>query len=560
MGAFAHKADALDDADAIVNGLDLSNWVELTPTLAPELARWYGRGATLVTMLGSGEGSGSSDTFHTVDEAAVDYAERRSAELVGMRVRDDGSVEPTKRPEYSITESTRNMLRSTVRSALETGMSPGALRDEIADSFAFSSARALNISRTELADAHNAGALGTASDRGLNFKEWWLSDSHPDPDMCDENAEDGRIPIDENFSSGDDAPSAHPGCECTLAFFDSAEDNDDVEQVAKGLNSDQEHDDKGRWASGKGQTERQKKDADRMRGYRQKKSIERQQRKAQERARGEIRAEKIKQLESARAESARIALPEGSGAKAQFIGDLSGHIKNLPDAVKRDLVDGGIDKNTGEGQMFTRWEVVGAKSCGETRPEDESMKYAVGYCSGDYAHSIVVGEHWGPTNDWLNGDPQHVLSHEVGHGVDFMARQTVGWGQGVWDNREPSGKTWSGEKAGGDFSAEERKAEVDRFGLSSDPMFKAAVDHDVSNLTGSEKNRFSYWTSPQEMNRGNYHAEAFAEVFADLTEAHQLKSRMSTGELSPRMSRLGALMPRTREHIESLGNRRGWFK
>jgi hypothetical protein len=50
-------------------------------------------------------------------------------------------------------------------------------------------------------------------------KKWVLSGDHDKDDICDENAEQGPISIDDDFASGDDAPPAHINCECFLRLY-----------------------------------------------------------------------------------------------------------------------------------------------------------------------------------------------------------------------------------------------------------------------------------------------------------------------------------------------------
>jgi hypothetical protein len=45
-------------------------------------------------------------------------------------------------------------------------------------------------------------------------KEWILG---PNPCViCEENADEGDIDLDDVFPSGDDSPPAHPNCECAV--------------------------------------------------------------------------------------------------------------------------------------------------------------------------------------------------------------------------------------------------------------------------------------------------------------------------------------------------------
>ena len=48
---------------------------------------------------------------------------------------------------------------------------------------------------------------------GVKLKKIWVTDTDP-CDECQANGDAGAIPIDDEFPSGDDAETAHPGCKC----------------------------------------------------------------------------------------------------------------------------------------------------------------------------------------------------------------------------------------------------------------------------------------------------------------------------------------------------------
>ena len=54
----------------------------------------------------------------------------------------------------------------------------------------------------------------------------WVTNGDACP-TCLDNEDDGPIPVDEEFSSGDYAPGAHPGCNCTLEYTN--EDGDELD-------------------------------------------------------------------------------------------------------------------------------------------------------------------------------------------------------------------------------------------------------------------------------------------------------------------------------------------
>ena len=78
--------------------------------------------------------------------------------------------------------------------------------------------RAVTIAQTELADAYNQALLSSAQQSGQDLLKTWNLDGEGCAEICQPNADDGAIPLDEDFSSGDDAPPAHPNCDCSISF------------------------------------------------------------------------------------------------------------------------------------------------------------------------------------------------------------------------------------------------------------------------------------------------------------------------------------------------------
>lgn len=143
---------------------------------------------------------GLSGIFDQLNERAAAYAKKQAATLV-----------------TNIEETTRESLRALITKAFEDGLSPQQIADAIEESFSFSPARAELIARTELADNQMDAALDTWRESGVvQKKQWILGSEHGVPDDCDLNADAGAIPVDESFPSGDDAPTAHPGCVCDV--------------------------------------------------------------------------------------------------------------------------------------------------------------------------------------------------------------------------------------------------------------------------------------------------------------------------------------------------------
>lgn len=158
-----------------------------------------------------------SSMLDLLDEHALEYAETRSAQLVGMRHTKRGKLVPNPNPKYAVSELTREGLRDTIAVAVEEGWSARDLADEIMDSYEFSASRAETIARTELAFAHTEGNMQGWRESGVvEKKQSILGSEHDMDDVCDDNASAGAIPLDEPFPSGHMTAPYHPNCVCDV--------------------------------------------------------------------------------------------------------------------------------------------------------------------------------------------------------------------------------------------------------------------------------------------------------------------------------------------------------
>lgn len=84
--------------------------------------------------------------------------------------------------------------------------------------------RAFRIARTEISDSYNFGQMDSVRQAmeagylpGEPEKSWIAGGIDPCED-CMANEGEGKIPIDQAFSSGDEHPTAHPNCECSVGY------------------------------------------------------------------------------------------------------------------------------------------------------------------------------------------------------------------------------------------------------------------------------------------------------------------------------------------------------
>lgn len=149
-----------------------------------------------------------------LNDYALDYAKDRSAEMVGKKYV-DGELVDNPNAEWVIPETTREMLRADVSTAIESGASNDDLADQLAENYAFSDERAQTIARTETAKADVAGNLNAYKESGQVESKRWLTA----PDCCDlcQDLDDVTVGLDEDFpDDGGDGPPLHPNCRCDV--------------------------------------------------------------------------------------------------------------------------------------------------------------------------------------------------------------------------------------------------------------------------------------------------------------------------------------------------------
>ena len=111
-----------------------------------------------------------------------------------------------------IAAETTKRLQDGLAQAWDRGGSYDQMVAAVKDTFKdFSDTRAGMIAQTETNDAYNEARDKIATDAGMNEKAWETESGDPCP-TCVENEDAGYIDIDEDFPSGDDAPTAHPNC------------------------------------------------------------------------------------------------------------------------------------------------------------------------------------------------------------------------------------------------------------------------------------------------------------------------------------------------------------
>lgn len=183
-------------------------WTDLPKLIEPLLAKLAaGAGKLALQDLGLF----SAETRSRLARNASEFAERRAAQLIGRKLVDGELVD---NGSWSISATTRDMVRKAVTNAVEEGASNQDLARAVRESGAFSKGRATTIARSETAIADTQGAYAGWRASGVVAGKEWLASA----DCCEDCALlDGEIVgLDEDFTGGADVP-LHPNCECAVA-------------------------------------------------------------------------------------------------------------------------------------------------------------------------------------------------------------------------------------------------------------------------------------------------------------------------------------------------------
>jgi hypothetical protein len=205
------KAADDDRVQAILEQLELDGFAALADdgTVKDILERVFAEsGARALGSInfGGGDDDKLGGALDQVNDDAVKFASDQAAELVKTG------------------DATREQLRGLVTEAVEGGWSTDELASAIEDATAFSEERADLIARTEVANAEGQGKLAGWKTSGVVTKKRWLLDADP-CEVCEDNALEGPIDLNDTFPSGDDAEPAHPYCRCAVVAETDEEDN-----------------------------------------------------------------------------------------------------------------------------------------------------------------------------------------------------------------------------------------------------------------------------------------------------------------------------------------------
>ena len=210
--AKVRKADDDSDADDMaeeINEAIAYEWEQLPTEIRHQLEEAFSVGLTKgVAELNVSDVA----VISSLNQAAMDWAAERAAEMVGMKWGPDGTLIPNPDAKWQISETTRNDIRQIVKDAFADETKMADLESSIRDAGAFSESRAAMIAKTEVKFAQVGGNAEAWKQSGLVKKlAWLMSADHEIPCDCEDN-EDEVVEFGEPFPSGDFYPPVHPRC------------------------------------------------------------------------------------------------------------------------------------------------------------------------------------------------------------------------------------------------------------------------------------------------------------------------------------------------------------
>jgi hypothetical protein len=236
------SGDDSDTPDSIAGRLDLSAIDEMVLSLGEDLGIAASDAAhRALVQIGP---DSSSDLVGQASANAAEWARQHAAEMVGKKFDSNGDIVDDPRAAYSITESTRSMVKDVIVQGIESGDSAEDIVSRVQE-VGFSRERAEEIVEAEVGNANSAGTLEgykVAKSAGVDVKKGWLTvgDERVDDDICGPNEDQGPIPLDQPFQSGHMHPLGHPHCRCSLLAYVGSEDapteEESAEKMLKGFN------------------------------------------------------------------------------------------------------------------------------------------------------------------------------------------------------------------------------------------------------------------------------------------------------------------------------------
>lgn len=210
-------------------GWSAINWREFVAIVQPYLQAAAEEGVDV--GLGQVQMTDAGNAQDAANEDAEDYANRRAAEMAGLKwvevakgtpdaierngkfwdlVKDDNAHWP-------LTTVMERDIEDSVTQAVEEGWTADQLAAVIDASYALSAERSAIVSDSEITNAQSGGTYSLWRRSGtITLVRWRTADVDRQVDECDDCEAQGVVPLGHEFREGVFSPRLHPFCECEL--------------------------------------------------------------------------------------------------------------------------------------------------------------------------------------------------------------------------------------------------------------------------------------------------------------------------------------------------------
>lgn len=214
VGRSLAKADKLTPEQRAALLASALREVEITWDYLPGITEPLLAEAALKGVADGAAQAGAFVGFREVQDQARAWAKERAAEMVGKKYV-DGQLVDNPDARYAISDTTREELHRIFSE--EANLAPADFLKAIQNAGTFSEDRARLIAKTELKTIGQRSQYeGWRKSGKVSMVKWHLSSVGIHCPLCIANAEQGPVPLNKAFSSGHEAPPAHPRCGCYL--------------------------------------------------------------------------------------------------------------------------------------------------------------------------------------------------------------------------------------------------------------------------------------------------------------------------------------------------------
>jgi HK97 family phage portal protein len=117
----------------------------------------------------------------------------------------------------SVANTVKDEVGKLIIAGVEAGKGAADIASAIAGYFDEGAGwKALRVARSEVVNGYAQGSKEGYKQSGVVQKKAWLTNGVDPCPECEENADEGEIPLEQDFQSGDDVPGAHPNCRCVI--------------------------------------------------------------------------------------------------------------------------------------------------------------------------------------------------------------------------------------------------------------------------------------------------------------------------------------------------------